>query len=248
MSESGGKEFEISRLFEVGAGPEQVWDAVTSGTGGWLWPMKYEPKQGGAGPYNTVLTVWDPPRRLGVRSRDPAALPPFQTLNQLDYRIEPRNGGSRARVRYVHSGVFTDNWDELYEGVAKHTDFYMHTLRQYVTYFVGRPVAFTTVNGPVGSVTREALTVVARALCLPDDATEGARVRAQGPFGRTLDVVLDYRNAYFIGLRTDDAFYRIFGRGPWGAPLGISIHDFTPGADARRNQNAWSDWLASVFP
>ncbi|MCQ4207304.1 MULTISPECIES: SRPBCC family protein [Streptomyces] len=248
MSEnSGAKEFEVAREFEADARPEQIWDAVTNGTAGWQWPMEYEPKEGGAGPFNSVLTTWDPPHRLTVLSEDPAALPPFQTKNQLDYTIEPRDGGSRAWVRYVHSGIFTDNWDEYYDGADKHTDFYLHTLRQYVTFFAGRPVAFTTFDGPAASVGPEALTAVGRALGLPGDAEEGARVRVQGPGGTTLDAVLDYRTDHFIGLRTDHALYRIFGRGRWGAPVGISVHDFEPDADAERNETEWSGWLDSVF-
>lgn len=241
-----GKAFEIPREFEVGATPAQVWDAVTNHTEGWLWPMEYEAKEGGAGPFNSVLTTWDPPHRLTVVSEDPASLPPFQTSNRLDYTIEPRDGGSRSWVRYVHSGIFTDNWDEYYDGADRHTDFYMHTLRQYLTFFPGRPAAFTTFDGPAASAKPGAPAAVGRALALPDDAAEGARVRVQGPAG-TLDAVLDYRDAHFIGLRTDDALYRIFGRGAWGAPVGISVHDFAPDADAADNETAWRDWLISVF-
>ncbi|MFZ3593847.1 SRPBCC family protein [Streptomyces sp. BH104] len=243
----GGKPFEVRREFEVGAAPQQVWDAVTKGSGGWLWPMEYEPKEGGEGPFHSVLSAWDPPRRLTVRSDDPDALPPGQPLNQLDWTIEPRDGGSRARVRYVHSGIFADRWAEQYDACDKHTDFYLHTLRQYVTHFAGRPAAFATLDGPPASANPEALTAVARALDLPADATQGARFRVQGPDGRTLDTVLDYRNAQFLGLRTDDALYRFFGRGHWGAPVGVSVHDFAPDADAARNEVEWGDWLARIF-
>ncbi|MEV3856482.1 hypothetical protein AB0J38_19415 [Streptomyces sp. NPDC050095] len=41
-----GKEFEIPREFEVGASPEQVWDAVTNGTAGWLWPRRCRRRRG----------------------------------------------------------------------------------------------------------------------------------------------------------------------------------------------------------
>ena len=40
------KEFEIVREFEVDASPEEVWEAITTGTGGWLWPLEYEPQRG----------------------------------------------------------------------------------------------------------------------------------------------------------------------------------------------------------
>ena len=44
------KEFEIAREFEVDATPEEVWAAVTTGTGGYLWPMEPpEPRVGGRG-------------------------------------------------------------------------------------------------------------------------------------------------------------------------------------------------------
>lgn len=39
------KEFEIVREFEVDAEPQQVWEAITTGTAGWLWPMEYEPRE-----------------------------------------------------------------------------------------------------------------------------------------------------------------------------------------------------------
>ncbi|MFD8818693.1 SRPBCC domain-containing protein, partial [Streptomyces sp. NPDC059627] len=62
-----------------------------------------------------------------------------------------------------------------------------------------------------------------------------------------LDAVVDYRDPYFVGLRTDDALIRFFGRNHWGAPVGISIHDFAPDADAEANETAWQDWLNGVY-
>src|SRR4051812_1466067 len=119
------KEFEIVREFEVDAGPEQVWDAITTGTGGWLWPMEYEPKEGGAAPYGGTVTVWEPPHRMTARVEDVEGIPQ-QTFNQLEHVIEPREGGG-SWVRYVHSGIFVEDWDNQYDGAGKHTDFYLHT-------------------------------------------------------------------------------------------------------------------------
>ncbi|AVH59422.1 MULTISPECIES: SRPBCC family protein [Streptomyces] len=242
------KEFEIAREFEVDATPEQVWDAFTAGTGGWLWPMEEpEPREGGKGPFGSTITVWDPPHRYTNRVEDVEGISE-QTLNQLDYTIEPRDEGRRAWVRYVHSGIFVDDWDNQYDGASKHTDFYMHTLRQYLTQFTGRRVtAFSTFDGPEASTASDAFAAVGRALGLADDTAEGARVRAQGPEDQVLDAVVDYRNPYFIGLRTDDALIRFFGRNHWGAPVGISVHDFAADADAKRNETAWQGWLNGVF-
>ncbi|MEU1200826.1 SRPBCC domain-containing protein [Streptomyces sp. NPDC005813] len=238
------KEFEIAREYEVDATPEQVWDALTTGTGGWLWPMEFDGERR-VGPFGSTLTNWDPPHRLTSRSEDVGF--PTQSLNQLDNTIEPRDEGRRAWVRYVHSGIFTDDWDNQYDGASKHTDFYLHTLRQYLTHFAPRPVAFTTLNGPEASQASDAFTAVGRALGLSDDTAEGAKVSARGPGGRALDAVVDYRNPYFIGLRTDDALIRFFGRNHWGAPVGISVHDFAADADAGRDEAAWQGWLNGVF-
>ncbi|GHH73801.1 hypothetical protein GCM10018793_13210 [Streptomyces sulfonofaciens] len=238
------KEFEIVRAFEVDASPEQVWEAITTGTGGWLWPMEYEPREGGAAPFGGTVTRWEPGHRLTSRVENPEGVG-GQTLNELDNTIEARDDGRRAWVRYVHSGIFTDDWDNQYDGANQHTDFYLHTLRQYLAHFSGRPVAFATVQGPGASAAPDAFTAVGRALGLAEDAGEGTEVRARGP--EPLDAVVDYRTPHFIGLRTGTALYRFFGRNRWGAPVGVSVHDFAPGADGERNGAAWEEWLARAF-
>ncbi|MFF1681140.1 SRPBCC domain-containing protein [Streptomyces sp. NPDC058256] len=241
------KEFESAHEIEVDATPEQVWDAITEGVGGWLWPMEApEPREGGSGPFGSTITVWDPPHRYTNRVQDVEGISE-QTLNQLDYTIEPREGGRRAWVRYVHSGIFVDDWDNQYDGANKHNAFYLHTMGEYVTHFSGRPVVFAMFDGPEASKVSDSFVAVGRALGLADDTAEGARVQARGPEGELLDAVLDYRNPYFIGLRTDDALIRFFGRNHWGAPVGISVHDFASDADGKRNEAAWQGWLNGVF-
>ncbi|PKW07031.1 Uncharacterized conserved protein YndB, AHSA1/START domain [Streptomyces sp. 1222.5] len=241
------KEFEIVREFEVDVPPERVWEAVTTGTGGYLWPMDPpEPRVGGKGPFGgSTVTAWDPPHRYAHRSED--AGPGVQSLNLLDHTIEPRDEGRRSRVRYVHSGIFTDDWNNQYDGASKHTNFHLHTLCEYLTHFAPRRAAFARLDGPRTSATPRALAAVGRALGLADDAAAGTKTSVRGPGGRTLDVVIDYRSPYFVGLRTGDALIRFFGRGSWGAPLGISIHDFAPDADAEADRTAWQDWLNGVF-
>ncbi|MFJ6567263.1 SRPBCC domain-containing protein [Streptomyces sp. NPDC091292] len=242
------KEFEIVRELEVDATPQQVWDAITTGTAGWLWPSEFEPREGGATAGGGVVTAWDPPHRFTTRVESDDM--PGQSLNLLDQTVEPRDDGKRAWVRYVHSGILTDDWDNQYDGATKHTTFYLHTLTQYLTHFTGRPAAYTAVNGPAASTAPDAFVTVARALGLFDDAGEGTRLRVQGPDGRVLDAVVDYRDPYFIGLRTDDAMYRFFGRNHWGAPVGVAVHDFGPsalGGEARESGSGWQGWLEKVF-
>ncbi|WP_031477371.1 SRPBCC family protein [Streptomyces bicolor] len=239
------KEFEIAREFEVDATPEQVWDAITNNTGGWLWPSEPpEPRVGGKGAMGSTVTAWDPPHRYTNRIENVEEIAE-QTLNQLDYTIEPREGGRRAWVRYVHSGILVEDWDNQYDAANRHTDFYLHTLRQYLTHFGGRTAAFATFDGPEASKAADALVAVGRALGVGEDVAEGTRLTVHGP--DEFDAVVDFRTPYFIGLRTDRGLTRVFGRNHWGYPVGISLHDFTPGADIKECEAAWQDWLNGVF-
>jgi uncharacterized protein YndB with AHSA1/START domain len=44
-----GEEFELRREGELPGTPQEIWDAITTGTAGWLWPMEFEPRVGGEG-------------------------------------------------------------------------------------------------------------------------------------------------------------------------------------------------------
>ncbi|WP_416967344.1 SRPBCC family protein [Streptomyces sp. 4F14] len=242
MSQGTEKEFEIVREFEVDATPEQVWETVTRNTGAYLWPMEApEPRLGGSGPFGSTVTAWDPPHRYTNLSDDVGMA--VQSRNQLDYTVEPRDEGRRAWVRYVHSGIFVDDWENQYDGAGRHTDFYLHTLREYLVHFAPRAVTFSSAEGPAASATPEALAVVARELGVGEAA--GERVSVRGP--REFEAVLDYRTPEFIGLRTEHALVRVFGRGRWGAPVGISVHDFAEGADPKATEAGWQGWLDGVF-
>ncbi|MGW7351671.1 SRPBCC family protein [Streptomyces sp. NPDC054784] len=240
------KEFEVAREFEADATPQQVWEAVTTGTAGWLWPLEYEPGVGGAGPFGGTVTAWDPPRRLTTRTEDVPGID-TQSVNQLDYEIAPRDAGRRAWVRYVHSGIFTDDWDNQYDGADRHTDFYLHTLRQYVAHFPGRTATHLAVDGPADSAHSGATAVLERGLGLPRDAAVGDEVRVTPSGLAPVTAVLDYRNAHFVGLRADDALYRFFCRQAWGGPVQAVVHHMAPDVDATAVERAWHDWLHGLF-
>jgi uncharacterized protein YndB with AHSA1/START domain len=240
------EEFKIVREFEVAAAPEQVWEALTTGAAGWLWPSEYEPREGGAAPFGGTITAWDPPHRLTARTESPEGVPQ-QTLNQLDHLIEPRTGGG-SWVRYVHSGIFVDDWENQYDGANKHTDFYLHTLAQYLGHFSGRPAVWASVSSAAAAAgAPDALETAATALDLPAGARAGETVRVAIPGAGQVDAVLDYRNPYFFGLRTPDAMYRVFGRNHWGATVGVAVHDFGAGADADALTREWQKWLDGVY-
>ena len=63
----------------------------------------------------------------------------------------------------------------------------------------------------------------------------------------TIDGVVDYLHRNFVGLRTEDALYRFFGRNAFGAPVGMSVHHFGDDVDAEQAGAAWTEWIARVY-
>ncbi|MGH3873024.1 MAG: SRPBCC domain-containing protein [Pseudonocardiaceae bacterium] len=242
------EEFEIRRCNELPAGSEQVWDAVATGPGnlGWLYPMEIEPCEGGmvSGGLATV-TVWDPPRRFALRHDGEDGL-----SVALEYRIEARdNGGSvlHTVVRRVHSGIVGDEWKTHTDAADKHTDFYHHTLEQYLRYFSGQSATYLEAHGPAAATRANAFTVLRRQLRLVDDVTQGDAVRLVLTGFDPLEAVVDYLSPLFIGLRTEDALYRFFGGNAWGWPVGLRHHLFARDVDRDKAEQAWQLWLDGVF-
>jgi uncharacterized protein YndB with AHSA1/START domain len=235
------KEFEIRREIEVEATPEQVWEAITTGTGGWLWPMEYEARVGGAAPFGGVVTAWDPPRSLTARAEREDGW-----FNVLEHVIEARDGGT-AVLRYVHSGIFLEDWDEEYDGADRHTDFYLHTLGQYLRYFTGSPATYVEANGPEASAGRYAFAALKRGLGLRDETVEGDTVRLTPAGLDPLEGVVDYLRPHFLGIRTADGLYRFFGRDIYGVPVGVGLHLFGGDVDRAKTEQAWQEWLNGVY-
>ncbi|MGG5174545.1 SRPBCC domain-containing protein [Pseudarthrobacter sp. J1763] len=233
MSEN--REFEIVADIQVPATPDRVWEAITTGTPAWMFPTDQWPAE---------FPVNERPSHLISRMDGPDGW-----FNQLEHVIEPLPDG-RASIHYVHSGIFADNWDQQYDGASKHTAFYLHTLGQYLEHFDGKPVVFTDIQGPATSATPEAF-----------DQFKGALGIAGSAVGDKVDVMLDgvgqlrgdvdFVNENFVGIRTQDALLRFFGRNNFGAVVGMTVHDFSapsdPAARSEETAVAWSAFFASVY-
>jgi hypothetical protein len=228
-----GKEFEIRREVELPATPEEVWDAVATGPGtaSWLFPEEADPND---------IVESSRPHRFAVRTEGEGG-----SFNALEFVIEARQGGT-AVLRYVHSGIFDDeSWDTQYDAVNSHTDFYLHTLGQYLEHFAPKTATYVGggpdgLNGPEASMTPDAFETLKRTL---GASATGDRVSMPNGGG---DGEVDYVTDKFLGVRTGDALYRFFGRNAWGGPVGMSIHHFGD-VDADGASAEWRDWLAGVY-
>ncbi len=243
------REFEIRREIELPASPERVWEAVATGAGNaaWLFPNEIEPREGATNPDGSRVTVWDPPRRFEVRVEGEEG-----SLNALEFVIEGREGGTTI-LRYVHSGVIDEeDWDNQYDAANEHTDFYLHTLGQYLRYFDGRAVTYVGepprgIDGPPASAEPGAFEVLREKLGLSADVAEGDDVRLELEGLDTLEGVVDYLRSNFIGIRTADGLYRFYGRNAFGGPIGVGLHLFSGGIEREKTKQAWQAWLTRAF-
>lgn len=234
--------FEVVREIDLPASPDDVWTAMTADTAAWQFPTGMEIPAGSTPPDGSPVTTWDPPNLFVVRMEAPDG-----TFNALEFAITARDGGT-AHLRYVHSGILSDDWADQYDGIASHTDFYLHTLGEYLQHFKGRPVRYvgqpsSGIEGPAAAGKPDSMDVLRAALGVPG-ATVGDEVHATLGAAGPLDGVVDYATPDFLGVRTADGLYRFFGRNAVGGVVGMSVHLFT---DVPVTEADLKDWLDSVY-
>lgn len=237
--------FEVSREVDLPASPADVWTAITADTAAWQFPTGMEVPAGSTPPGAPIRT-WEPPHRLVIRIESADG-----TFNALDYAIEARADGT-AHLRYVHSGILTGDWEDQYDAIDGHTDFYLHSLGQYLAHFNGRAVTYVGqpsagIEGPAAAGAADAMNTLRAALGIDAQAKVGDPVHADlGPAGE-LDGVIDYAEPDFIGVRMQDSLYRFFGRNHYGGVVGMSAHVFRENVDAAAAEKALKTWLDSVY-
>ncbi|MFJ3958857.1 SRPBCC domain-containing protein [Arthrobacter sp. NPDC090010] len=229
MSEN--REFRIESVGELNATPERVWEAINNATQAWMFPTDQWPAE---------YPVKDYPSHVISRMDGPDGW-----FNQLENTIEALPDG-RSRLHYVHSGIFTDNWEGQYDGASKHTVFYQHSLNQYLTYFDGKPVVFTDVQGPEGSGVQGSFDALKSAFGI-SSATAGDAVSVDVPGVGVLEGELDFSNQWFFGIRTADAMYRFFGRDSFGSVVGLTVHDFSGSGDSEATASSWSAYFHGLY-
>jgi uncharacterized protein YndB with AHSA1/START domain len=227
--------FEVVREVDLPASPDDVWTAITEAPAAWMFPAEMK----------ADATTWDPPHRLVIRTEAPDG-----TFNSLDYAIEARDGGT-AHLRYVHSGILADGWEDQYDAIGAHTDFYLHTLAEYLEHFNGRPVSYvgqpsSGIEGPAEAAAPDAMDTLRAALGLAG-ARPGERVHADLGAAGGIDGVVDYATPDFLGIRTADGLYRFFGRNSFGGVVGMSAHLFANHTDPAEREAELKAWLDGVY-
>jgi hypothetical protein len=240
------KEFEVRWEGELPASPQNVWDAITAHSDGYLWKIEYEPWVGGAERGLTsgggTVTAWEPLRHFATRTRPETER---DGVNELDYRLEPLEAATY--LRYTHrTAVPADDVDRQLAACRAHTTFYQHSLGQYACHFAGRQAAYVSVDGPASSA-QGGFVALRRALGLADDVVAGDPVLLAPAGPAPIEGVVDYATGSFLGIRSADALYRLYGRDTWGWPVGVAHHLFADAVDAAEAERAWADWVAGVF-
>lgn len=240
------RDFEITREIDLPAAPDDVWIAITADTAAWQFPTGMEIPAGTAPAEGSPVTTWDPPHRLVIRMQSPNG-----SFNALDYAIEARDGGT-AHLRYVHSGILAGEWEDQYDAIDGHTDFYLHTLAQYLEHLNGRPVTYVGqpsagIEGPPSAGGEDAMDTLRAALGIGDGAAAGDPVHADLGAAGPLDGVIDYLTPHFVGVRTDDGLFRFFGRNAFGSVVGLSAHMFGADVDAAQAEAGLKAWLDAVY-
>jgi len=232
--------FEVLVEREMDAPAEVVFDAITLHTSGWLWPTDLETLRASTSLEQGMITEWNPPYRFANRVEAPNGF-----FNVLDHTLEDRENG-RSWLRYIHQGVNFNPEQNLDDAVQQHTEFYLHTLNQYVQHFAPRDAAFVDIQGPASSASPDAFERVRAALGLTSDSVvdDAVPIAIEG-LESTL-ATLDYSTANFIGLRTETALFRFFGRNAFGAVVGMTIHSFA-GDDGSALASAWEKWLSGLY-
>ncbi|HWE89698.1 MAG TPA: SRPBCC domain-containing protein [Pseudonocardiaceae bacterium] len=244
-------EFEVREEIELDATPEQVWDAIATGPGIDSWFMgntEIEPKLGGRtqqrmGPQTgeATVTAWEPGKHFSYRTD---AAPDGQFM-AFEYLIEGRAGGSTV-LRFVHSGLLDDDWEEQYDALKVGDRMYLEKLAAYLKHFPGRTSHYNLFQigtpNPDSDAVWSAFSAVA-GLGASVKAGDSARITLPG-VSPTDGVVAFVRDRKYVGVRTDDGLF-VFMHG-WMHGVVAEYHSYLGATDEKETAQAVQDWLSSL--
>lgn len=151
---SGKRWVEVEAI--VPGTPEQVWDAIATGSGytSWFTPTTIEERVGGEirfdlgehGESKGEVTEWAPPGRFGYVERNWAeGAPPLATEITVTAR-----SGDRCVIRMVHSlFASSEDWDDQMEGFENGWRGFLIVLRLYLAHYPGMKSAIASASNRV---------------------------------------------------------------------------------------------------
>jgi uncharacterized protein YndB with AHSA1/START domain len=243
--------FEVREEITLPASPEAVWEAITTGPGVDSWFMGRTEIEGGLGGTSrmdmmgmaetSAITAWEPGRRYATAS-EPAADGTFMAFESI---IEGRDGGSTV-LRFVHSGMLGDDWEEQYDALKVGDRMYLEQLSRYLEHFYPRTAAVNLiVPGPAVADYPKVWTAFASALGIDGEIEPGAKVTLSVDGVAPAEGVVDYaRPQHFVGVRTQDSLYQLIHG--WQDGTVVQQHCFDAGLDGAGTEKAWSGWLAQL--
>ncbi len=237
------RQFELRRTVEVTGSVEEVWHAVATvdGQAAWRYPTGGEDAQAvGDLLFGHRVEILDPPHHLRLQSEEADGRP-----DVVEYLVESQLSG--VRLSYLHAGVISDDGEADYDSTAEHTDFYLHTLGQYLADFSGRPMVYYGAEAPPGGAAPGSFERLRANLGIAADAVEGDEVSVGIQGVAPINAVIDYLRPEFLGLRSADALYRFFGRDAYGRPVALGHHLFGGHLDEVLEEPAGRGWLNGLF-
>ncbi|WP_285626817.1 SRPBCC family protein [Actinoallomurus iriomotensis] len=188
----------------------------------------------------STITAWEPGERLAFREDSPDG-----TFTACEYLLEGRDGGSTV-LRFVHSGILSDDWDaEYYDSMKAGDLMYLKQLAAYLKYFPGRHATRNLfLVGPAVPDNERVWSRFAAALSLTGEMNQGAPVRLNVPGLPATDGVVEFLGTpYFVGVRTPHGIHLLI-KG-YRNTLVVGYHGFSADEDEKEIESAWRSWLAS---
>ncbi|SNS92600.1 hypothetical protein SAMN06309944_1392 [Micrococcales bacterium KH10] len=233
--------FEIRKQIKLDATPEQVWRAIATREGQTAWsPDPDAIEQEG------MEIERDEPNRLTVRTPTEAN----GSFHAFEYVIEAQDDSTTV-LRFVHSGFLGEDWnDEFnYEEMTSYGwDMYLHTLAQYLTYFPDQPATYIEATAPERSSTKEAWTVLEKALGLTGPVELGDAIELTPQGLPPIRGIVDYiePGEEFLAVRTDEGLFRFHSLAPMGMPIAVGHYIYRK-VDRDAVTEQWRAWLERVF-
>jgi uncharacterized protein YndB with AHSA1/START domain len=259
-TDDSGKRWVEMELVVPGT-PEQVWQAMATGSGNTAWfaATTIDERVGGTihfdmaenGESRGEVTVWEPPLRFGYVERDWAeGAPPVATEITVTAR-----SGDRCVVRMVHSlFASTDDWDDQMEGFEGGWPAFFKILRLYRLHFAGMKAAVASAMTRVEAPHLDVWKRLTEGLGLAGANVGGAwSLRTPEELSGVVEHVEQAHRQRYLILRLNGPAPGVALIGTYGVGevTAASIALYLYGEDAVQRAAAsrgqWRNWLGKVF-